>query len=610
MATSLSELLSSSSAQDIVVQALRDSGYSGDLSPGSPLYQLLVDPHAAIYAMNVGAQDALRNSWSLLSRDPQSSVDIDQQALVHLFSNLRLTPSAGARAKGRVQLTFTNADVRTVTKATQFISTSGAVFQPDNNYTLVPEESYRSSFSPTEIVYTRTARGYAVDIGVDAGLAGRTSISNGEVFTTNFPGVVSCVASTAFTSGKDVQSVADLVRDIPEILSETSMASPISLTSFLYQNFPDIQGVRVFRSGNAEMRRSFNNALGIATPAADVVVMTSARPSTSRQFLPGYVELFINPSNKIYNGEHDLGFADMVEMPLAGYVWVEASISSPELTGMNHVFSAGVRKPDTDPGAISDPDTNTQPGLSILGRTLVTDSRYSNLPVMGSDPRDFYLSSYQDRVKFEYRVTWQDIFSHSPDSFEKAKLWLSFWASDDDSERAEIAQRYGASSEDVPRLLRIEVPTYADIVYFSSLRDIQALINNESRRCYGQDYVVKAPHIVSVKVKLTVSKNLDFMIFREAAFRARIAEFINTRGLQHSGTITTEQIKSLVFSDAPRGSDELFEAEFTTSMLLPDESRVTQVNDFISYIVRPEYGITDRNSVFSCSPDQIGIQYL
>jgi len=631
MANTLSELVSATSAQDIMVQALEDAGFKGDLSAGSPLYQLLIDPNAVIYALQVEKQDAIKESWSLLSDGLSEDGGYDSVVLENLFNNLRIQPTPGSKSSGNLQLVFNTNEVRSISGAT-FISPNGTTFVPSLQYTMVPSETYRVQYSEAELVYTSIGSGYAVDISVESSTVGEIPVASGDLFTSTINGLISASASVSFSGGRETDTLSDIVQEVPLILSETSMVSPVAVTAALYQEFPSINEMRIFRPGDVEMQRANKNVLGVDSGAADILLTTSARPSVQRSTAQGHLELSINSSGVLYNSEHRLGFAyrqptdsdveDMVTADeiLVGYAFVEGELTDSSTTGLSSILDAGLETDSTDATTSLGPDEEVSTGTSILRRRLVEDSRYGNLPVSGSDEKDFYFSSYQYRVKFEFRTDWEDIDAIDDEAEDKVYAWVNFWrvhyqsqatGIDMTSALASFAESYGGiTSDDVPRVLRVELPVYADSVGYAELSSIQEYLNDDSRRCFGQDYIVKTPHINSVVLSLTVSRDLNFFRFREDYFKTKIADYINTKGIAHTSPITTEHLKTLIFEEGPSTADDTFTLLATTTAIKHDGTVATETSDHIDYIVDEENGVTPRNSILSCTSSQIGVTYL
>lgn len=624
----LSDLISATSAQELLVQTLKDAGFEGDLTPGSPVYQLLIDPNAAIYASNVAKQDEMKNAWSLLSGSSNPNIAISTEMMENLFNNLRILPSAGAKASGKLTLVFSTNTTRNISSSS-FIAPDGSVFVPALPYTLVPSDASRSSYSASELVYVSDPSGYSVTIDVEAIEIGETSVGSGDLFTTTISGLTQAYAATSFSGGKIVETVDDLIKDVPDILSETSGVSPISVTASIRSEFPDLNEIRIFRAGDDEMRRAGKNPFGIDVGAADIVVTTSKKPSVTRRLIPGHIELSIDEDGVFYNGQHRLGYAyrpsdeeDSIQADeiLNSFVYVEGSTYDRTMVGAISVLDAGIETSSTRKTTTVSADQRPADFISVLRRSLVQDNRYGNLPVLGDDPKDFHFSAYQDRIKFEFRTKWSQVEDVVDGVYNRTYAWLKFWSvyyrnggsmTGVESELASIANSFDPSlpSDQIPTTFRPEVPIYADISYYEGLADIQEYINDNNRRCFGQDYVVKSPFINSVSLEITVSRDADFVRFREGGFKTKIANYITSTGLSRTSSITTEHIKSLIFEEASSDVNDKFEMYVSSFVQKSDNTYATESRDFIDYIEDYENGITPRNSIFMCSENNINISY-
>ena len=625
---SLPDLITASSAQDVLVQSLKDYGFEGDLTKSSPIYQLLIDPAAVIYSVQVGQQELVKNAWKVI-QDSDGSLPYDTEVVKNLFGNIRLNPAEGSLASGEIQLVFSNNSARSLV-GTSFIAPNGSTFLPTLPYSLVPSESYRRSFSESELVYEEVSGGYGVNVKVTASSVGEAHIASGDLFTTALAGLVSSKASVSFASGRNIESSQELLNSIPAMLSETSMASPISLVSEIYKEFPEIKDVITFRAGDPEMVRANKNALGLDSGCGDITVVTSSRPNMKRLFISGHLELSCVDGD-IYNSNHRLGAAyrvpssdeahDMVDAGtlLDSNVYIEGDITKAEDATASYILDAGIATDSTQATPELTPDSPVRAGVALVSRSLSTDDRYGSLPVAGNDTKDFYESSYQSRVRYEFLTDWESIEELDEGVANKVKVWMLFWrvfnqaiATDIDmtANLVALAEDFGVGNpDDVPNVYRVEVPTFVDYVGYQSLAKIQEYINSPDRRCFGQDYLVKSPKINSVTLSITVSRDAGFIRFKEDHFKNKVADFINSKTLRHSGSVTTEHIKELLFSEGPSDVNDYFNLAATTRVNTSSGEWVTSTGNSVEYLLVDE-GVTDNNSVLSCSPRWVEFTYI
>ena len=630
--SNLSDLITATSAQELMVQSLKDAGFEGDLTPGSPIYQLLIDPNAIIYAANVAKQDEIKNSWSLLSGQVDPNTALNMATISNIFNNLRILPTAGARSAGKITLVFATNTTRSLAGA-RFIASDGSTFSPKLSYTLVPSEANRSSYSASELLYRQDAQGYSVEIEVEASEVGSTAVGAGDMFTTTLSGLISAHASTSFSGGYIAESIEDLIKDVPETLSETSMVSPISVITAITNNFPQLNEIAVFRAGDAEMRRANRNFLGVDSGSADIVVTTSVKPSVSRAFIPGHLELTIDEDGVFWNSNHRLGYAYRqpdafdaekginADEVLNSFVYIEGQITDRTFVGASSVLTAGIVNQSTLRTTELSPDTPSDEHVTVLSRDLVQDTRYGRLPIEGTAPEDFYFSAYQHRLKFEFRTDWEEVEKVLSGVYNKVYTWLSFWSvkyqgivtnNDVSTQLDSLAASFqdGMVKEQMPETFRPEVPIYFDVVYYSGLADIQTYLNDDSRRCFGQDYLVKTPYIQGVEIAITVSREANFLRFREGHFRTKIANYISGLGLSHTSSISTEHIKALIFEEGSNTVNDEFMMEAIVSTILTTGDTNTQVGGSIQYFEDQSLGITPRNSVLICSENNVNFRYL
>jgi len=338
--------------------------------------------------------------------------------------------------------------------------------------------------------------------------------------------------------------------------------------------------------------------------------------------------LAIDENGIFYNGQHKIGYAyrpgsgsedteqTFPDEVLNDFVYVNGSLTDRSLTGALYVLRSDLKKDSTLTTTSLSADDSVQDNLSVLDRGLVRDNRYGDLPVEGSDETDFYFSSYQNRLNFEFRTTWEEIEGVSQGTYDRVYKWLSFWVnyykdSTNVDLLSQIATSFDASLsiETMPTTFRPEMQIYADIVYYTGLADIQSFLNDNSRRCFGQDYVVKTPGVNAVSLAISVSRDANFLRYREESFKTKIADYISSKGLSHTTPITTEHIKSLIFDEGPSTVNDKFTMLVTTSVVKKDGTTESVTRDYLDYLEDPDLGITPRNSVFVCSSKNITISY-
>ena len=619
MATQLNDVTSTTNTIELMRESIKASGYKGDLSDSSPVFQHLLAPNSVLFETQLQQQDAIRNSWTLLSKESTEEITVDDEVLINLFNNIRLYPSSGKKSTGSVKLNFSTNDIRTIKLEDVFVSPSGDEFYPDQNYYLVPSEGYRRSSRSSDIVYTEeySDGSYSAAITLVSKESKPVSVPSGAGFSTTIQGLESTTALESFEAGFSKSTVSELVKDVPLTLTETSLASVLGIHNYLRSNFPQIADTAIIRSGDDEMTRDPYNPLGVASPAADVVLATTTAPQIKRVNLTGYVNLTVTPQGDVYNSNTLYCLQDDVFTTLPGTeteFQVVCSIQpSQGLYGAILPTAGGLIEEASQSEADSNLAKYIPDGIQVVSRGVVQDDTYGSYIPRGSRKTDFSFSAYQASIDVTY--TKSVLLIDSDDLTHKVSAWMQYWAvyrdtTMDATLRASRLAWYTAQYGETPPIeLNYPVESFVDLLYYPTLYDIQLSLNTSDKAVLGQDYLVKAPYVQLVDVRLQLDANLDYVKYREDHFKTQIANLINNQDML-SSKIAGSEIKALVMADVPNGSKTDGEVTFTSRIQLANDSSMLFTSGNLEKPNDTEFGISFRNTVFFTDSSNITFSYL
>lgn len=257
-----------------------------DTGPGSVISELLIKLAAAVQNEQYNTIEYL-NQGKAITQVLSSTEKTYYPTVDLIASNYNTLRSTGTKVRGKVKVTITDAD--------DYIFNEGFIFiQPSLNLNYVTTVGVRVSPEPSEAlgelqVYSENGVYYFL-IDVEAENEGpEYQVASGTSFTLEpsafISNLVKIEAYGNFSSGKAIETDSELLNKIKYNLSHSKLESESGLTKRFSDTFAGFQALSVCGANDAEMTRSKQNALGIATfGKADVYVRSSLGPESLQLF--------------------------------------------------------------------------------------------------------------------------------------------------------------------------------------------------------------------------------------------------------------------------------------------------------------------------------------
>ncbi len=284
-------------AAEFLAQQLREAprGDQLNLSRGSVLYDLLIEPAAALRLLEQAERGRLERHWSIadLDEDPAGA---PEGVLDRLLSNFATTRDEGTEAAGVVEMRFSEPRGFTLSENTRLISGQQR-FLPTNDFIVLPpgEEAEQAN----ERVMVADGSDYRIRINVVAEEPGRTG--NLRAQTTLQPSprppfFLSARAHDDFTGGTDPESDEDILERIRDGVTAGVISSPSTAAAAVRKVAPGTLAVSVIGAGSPEMQRDRQSLLGASLggkvdlyartsgPAVIWTVQAKAEPNGSDQY--------------------------------------------------------------------------------------------------------------------------------------------------------------------------------------------------------------------------------------------------------------------------------------------------------------------------------------
>ena len=275
-----------SSLSNFIIERLLAFDPTLDVSQGSPLKSLVIDPISDLVSddpldtdarslilakmteafpdLTLGAGDALvdivvnaaslfvepyraelsriANSQSLLDPSSLSPEDIDA-----LASNWAVTRITGTRSRVTVHLTLSVLRAVSINTGIRFLSVDGTAYRPISNYSL----------SALELRTYASGENYIIPIECIAELVGASgNVGTGQILAAqNVEGVVSVTNREPAYGGIDEETSDQLVSRLSQVINERSLVSDRGIRAKIFSDRSDIENVTVVGFGDEEMKR-------------------------------------------------------------------------------------------------------------------------------------------------------------------------------------------------------------------------------------------------------------------------------------------------------------------------------------------------------------------
>lgn len=265
------------------------AAYAPGIDTTGALRQLLIQPHAVLYAATRTEIDRVRRSNSLyaLARDPLLA---DREIVDATLSNYALQRKQATLATCMVTITFTGTQPVTIPDTLGF-NTPGMSWVPVRTYYL--SKNVGDGISRLTYSAHPSGVGFWVQIELIATVPGSVVVESGDKFTYQpLPGLLSVVAAGPATGGQDAETNASLVARAIASISPTSLSTREGVERFIRQNMPAALAVTVVGYGDIELARSRYNMFSISTPGmADIYVRTAEYPNVEVLKVRGFTRV-------------------------------------------------------------------------------------------------------------------------------------------------------------------------------------------------------------------------------------------------------------------------------------------------------------------------------
>jgi len=214
-----------------------------DLSEGSPLSELFVNPTSAIFDPVLTQLKYLLDNMGI--KDPES---IHPDELDAIASNFLIYRNLGVSSSGYVELFYETAQNLLIPAGTQFLTADGTVFQTTSAIQVSREtmalNSWRFPLYSTGL------------IPVTAQLTSTTAIPPEAIVETNLvPAPVLVTNTTGFSENTAAETNTELAERMIRAVLNKSLASATSIESLLMEKFPSIRSTVVLGPEDDRMIR-------------------------------------------------------------------------------------------------------------------------------------------------------------------------------------------------------------------------------------------------------------------------------------------------------------------------------------------------------------------
>lgn len=244
MAT-ISELIRDQ-AETLIIEAIKAQDPSIDLRPGTPQYDLYINPFLQVVAEIVERLVAAETKRTPLNFDEMSDEEMDAYGQRYFIERID-----GTQARGTVRLKFLQATRLVLSTASNLTTADGLVFNPVNDVDIPAafmqlDPSTRQYTADVPVIAAATGPEYRLSVGATLAVEGYTG-------TTGF---VECIVRAPFTDGVAREGNESYYNRIIKSLTVRNLINPISTETVLLENFAGtIERMRVIGFQEPEMRR-------------------------------------------------------------------------------------------------------------------------------------------------------------------------------------------------------------------------------------------------------------------------------------------------------------------------------------------------------------------
>lgn len=269
-------------AEAYLLQILRESYPTLDLTKGRVLEQILLRPAAVMQAIFTKNEEVFRASASLLrvAEDPEGA---DPEILDELMSNYRISRDTGSYGLGNVTFVFTDNNGIALPEG-YLLTSNGVSFATLSAHSIFSSEDFVTADSDRYFI-EREDGAYQFTIPVQAttvGSAGKLKRDDDLTPTDVLVNFVQAYAEEDFIGGDDPETNEDLVAKASDGISAKILSGRDQIEALLKEQLTSLKAVSVVGFGDSAMLRDRHNIFQMSTGGCvDIYVKTEEYPITT-----------------------------------------------------------------------------------------------------------------------------------------------------------------------------------------------------------------------------------------------------------------------------------------------------------------------------------------
>lgn len=277
--------------RELVKTVLAEEKPDLDLSPGSALDGLLVEPEAIMAAGHQARLVQLSNSMSLAAI-AENLVTVSDEDVDRLVSNYFITRRGDSAAAGPIRIIVATATPYRIPVDFSF-SYNGQTFVTTEDFRIYPPDSVgvRDSATSRRMVLRADNRfEFTINVTSEApGVAGKLLADTVLTIDAPLSGMEEAIVAADFTGGEARETNEELLARAAAGVTAKVLAGPEHIQATLAENFPGTTAA-VIGVGSALMKRDRGNLFGISQGGKqDIYVRTTEFPRTKTLTLTGTV---------------------------------------------------------------------------------------------------------------------------------------------------------------------------------------------------------------------------------------------------------------------------------------------------------------------------------
>ena len=257
-------------SENLILQYLRDSGYTGSMEDGTGLYDVVVKPNALIYTMLRQDIDKAYAYMSLAKAEELRSViskeDYDA-AVDGILSNWFVSRSTGVPASGLARLWYsTPPEYVKFTAGDKLGEYDGVTLLVRETVAFTPGDDNVASDYSSVVNTTNNTIEYYVDVPVVAASPSELSVPSGAAIeaVSNNIYFLRATAPADFIPGTGKESSEAFIERSKEAITTRELITDRAIHTVLRNQFPEITRLYVAGHGEPEMMRDVKTFSGVS----------------------------------------------------------------------------------------------------------------------------------------------------------------------------------------------------------------------------------------------------------------------------------------------------------------------------------------------------------